>query len=155
MAVKFGKGKAAQEQSSAQSIAKPAHKPVFKHLTDEQLLVNELCLIEEQLKEIEAFKLLEKKEVIKRKLADIAASSDPATEVVLHGTDGNRVVFSTPPVMREISDKPAFIQKLGVGLFKKIAKVTFTDAEKYLSEEELADVVSMSYGTRRLTYVGK
>lgn len=60
------------------------------------------------------------------------------------------VVFSERPLVRTITDVNKVRDKLGEELFMQIVKVGLTELDKYLSEEEQADVVmSANTGARR------
>lgn len=152
MTLKFNIKPAAQ-QETAQSIAPvQEHKPAFKskEQTEEQKLVDELVFLDLKMRSLDVDAMIDRKEELRKQLLALVGDADPNEPVVIKGTDGNTVQFSAAKKDMELN-KEALIQQLGgVEKYAEIAKVTVTDAKKYLSPAELEKVSTKKFGSRSL-----
>lgn len=136
----------------------PEHKPKFKSLTAEQVLVDEMVTIDQKLKEMEADVLQKRFEEVKKQLAATAKTLPPEKPATFQGSIG-QVEFSAARVESKINDKDDLIAALdkasgyGQKLFNEIASVSITDLKKYLSEDELNHLLEKVYGSRTLKSV--
>jgi hypothetical protein len=133
---------------------KVSHKVKSGALTEDQRLVDRVVEIDTELKQANAFDLLKELEEKKKGLQSIAKTFPVTEEATIAGSIGE-VVYS--PCRREVQviDKEGLIKKLGQKLFNEIAKVSLTDLQKYLSENEIEHFTSVSYGSRSLKTVKK
>lgn len=157
MALTF-KTKPASQQTVGEAITTimnvPVHKPTFKKATEQQLKVDELVQIDQKMKELNVDLMVKRREELRKELQSIAQLADPEEEVKLEGMEGY-VLFSKASVKLEFQDQNALVEKLTPGVFNLIAKVSVTDAKKYLSENEIANIAAKSFGSRTLKAVMK
>jgi hypothetical protein len=129
------------------------HKPKIQaSLTEVEVLVDELTMIDAKLKSMEVDVMQKRVDEIKNRLQSVAADMPPEQEAVIKGSIGE-VTFS--PCRREttITNKAGIAEKVGAEAFLAMAKVNLTDAKKYLSENELAAFTETGYGSRTLKVV--
>lgn len=83
-----------------------------------------------------------------------AMEQDPSQVVTFEGTD-HIVVFSEASNVRKLGDMEQVKKALGKEIFFKVAKVTLTDIDKYLTPEESAELVTVESGPRKIDVVEK
>ena len=83
-----------------------------------------------------------------------AMEQDPAEKVVFEGSDHN-IVFSEASKVRKLGDMKEVKKALGNEIFFEVAKVTLGDIDKYLTVEEVAELVTVESGPRKIDIVEK
>jgi hypothetical protein len=157
MAVKFSQ---TQTQTIAQAITAAADavqvKPKAKAKPEAIVLAEELIDLDYRLKQAEAYQMLKRVEELKKRLQSIAQESGaPAEQQYVFDTEEGQVVFSPCRMETTITNKASMITIMGQQTFNEVAKVTLTDARKYLSENELATVSVTEPGGRTLKAIMK
>jgi hypothetical protein len=87
-------------------------------------------------------------------LREQAMEQDPTQPVVFEGTD-HAVVFSEASKVRKLGDMKLVKKALGNDTFFEVAKVTLGDCDKYLTPEELALLVTIENGPRKIDFIEK
>lgn len=95
---------------------------------------------------------IEEFEVIKADLVKTSESEDAASEVTLRG-DRHIVTLGAKPIDRKITDVNKVRELLGDEVFMKLASVTLTNIDKYISEAEQSAFIKTSLGKRRVKSV--
>ncbi|KVR21625.1 hypothetical protein WK13_34370 [Burkholderia ubonensis] len=160
MALKFNVGGEQQQVAASVQDQAPVAKTklhaktyaVPEPISETQLQVDELVMIEAKLATEEMATMLKRQTELRKILAakanDEFADSEAA---VLKGTDGRTIRFSARKEVTEVTDRAAMIAALGE-VFPQIASVSLTDLKKYLSAAELAKFTEKSAGSR--SYAG-
>lgn len=146
----------AEQESAAQSIAKPLTKNKVEAKTEVVVQAEELIDLHKRLTESGAFDMLKRIEEIKKILQGyIKDQGDSASPTIAFHfeTEMGTITFSPCRKETEITDKEKLIGMLTPEVFVQVAKVTMTDAKKYLSESELAQICETSYGSRTMASV--
>lgn len=137
---------------SDMAVAVQEHKPKFKSVTEEQLKVDEMVIIDQKMKALEVPEMQKRYDELKKELAATAKTLDPTKPATFVGTEG-QIEFSPAREESKVKDKEALIAALGQEVFNQIATVSITDLKKYLSEHELIQLVEKVYGSRTLKSV--
>jgi len=106
-------------------------------------------------KEIEAISPQQKEyDKLVKDLRTQAMEQDPDQIVAFEGTDVN-LIFGEAAHTRAVKDMLAAKKALGNEVFFKVAKITLGDLDKYLTPEELGELVEEGRGARKIDFVEK
>lgn len=112
-------------------------------------MVIELVDLDGRMKDAGAYEMVKRIDELKKTLQSIAKDADPVQPVTFTCPSGV-VVFGECRHETKISDKPMLIKLMGTAEYIEASSITLGDAKKYLSENELAKVVTVGYGSRTL-----
>ena len=87
-------------------------------------------------------------------LREQAMQQDPSQVVSFEGTT-HTVVFSEASKVRKLGDMKEIKKALGNEVFFEVAKVTLGDMDKYLTPEEINNLVTVEDGPRKIDVVEK
>jgi hypothetical protein len=137
------------EAAPAVAVHKP--KLVGKTVvTDEMKMVDELVTLDAFLVKHEVDAKLKRVAELKKQLQSVAEKMPLQVEAVIKGMTGE-VTFSAAKQMTVFTGTQTDLKALMTpAVYDKVANVTLTDAKKYLSEIELAQVTEKQYGSRTL-----
>lgn len=148
MGVNFG-NKAPAKKIAGEQAAQVAqvHKPKFKALTEEQVLVDEMVQLKQKMDELEVPAMEARYDECKTKLAAFAKTADPESEKVFVGSLGE-VHYSACRVETKVVDKEGLVSAMTQEVFNQVATVKLTDLKKYLSPVEYEKLIERVYGSR-------
>ena len=110
-------------------------------------LIDRFGELEAQLKGVDA--LIKERDTLRKQLAEACDAIDPAGEVRLIGSQF-AVTFGKAPVQRTLSNIAGYLEAVGLAKFLDSVKVSITEADKYLTETQKAELFEIGRGARRL-----
>jgi glutamate-1-semialdehyde aminotransferase len=103
--------------------------------------------LETQLKGIDA--LIKERDSLRKQLAEQCDTLDSDGEVRLIG-ERFSVAFGKAPIQRTLSNLSGYLEAVGIVKFLASAKISMTEADKYLNETQKAELLEIGKGARRL-----
>lgn len=141
----------------AQSVAAPVLKPIpssLKPKSQTVAMTEELLGLEQIIAAGQYREALARYDELKKLLSAVIADSgvDPAVPYTFYSEVGT-VTFSPAVKTTVITDESKMLAMLGSEVATKIAKFNLTDIKKYLSEIQLDEISTKSWGPRKLQAV--
>lgn len=125
-----------------------------KQKTEAEALAEEMINLHQTMTLAGAFVMMKRYEELKKQLQSVANESGaPKDQPYTFSTDIGTVVFKECRTETTITDKSFILKQLGQNTFMDLAKITLTDAKKYLSDNELSQCTEKGFGSRVLQAV--
>lgn len=157
MAVKIVKTTTTTQEVIQQPLtqqAAPAHSVAVKApevvTTEMVALASQLADIKRQLTQMGAYQLLDQFDAIKKDLSSYVAGVQTKEAITIPIPSGGYVKFTAPKKTVKITDQKALKAMVGANVYDQIASVSLTDAKKYVTELQLAEITETSDGARSL-----
>lgn len=93
-------------------------------------------------------------DLVKTLKAEVPADLDPDADYVFEG-EKHRYVFGAASKDRYVADMEAVKAAFGEKVFMELVKVNLTDLDKYLTPDQLADLIAYSRGSRKASMLTK
>jgi glutamate-1-semialdehyde aminotransferase len=103
--------------------------------------------LESELKGVDA--LIKERDSLRKQLAEHCDSIDPDHEVRLIG-EHYSVTFGKAPLQRTLSNLSGYLEAVGIVKFLASAKISVSEADKFLNEAQKATLFETGKGARRL-----
>lgn len=136
-----------QDVQQAHSVAVDLNE----HVTVEMVtLGSQLADIKKQLTQMGAYQLLEQFEKVKKELSAHVSKVKTKDGVHIPLPSGGYVKFTAPKKVVKITDQKALKAMVGANVYEQIATVSLTEAKKYVTALQLAEITEEEDGARSL-----
>lgn len=144
-------------QQAQEQVVQQAHSVAVKApalVTTEMIaLATQLADVKRQLTQMGAYQLLEQFEAIKKDLSGLVAKVKSKEAVTIPIPSGGYIKFTAPKKVVKITDQKALKAMIGANVYEQIASVSLTDAKKYVTELQLAEITEEKDGSRSLNEI--
>lgn len=141
-----------QEQATQQAHSVAVKAPA-EVTTEMVALATQMADIKRQLTQMGAYQLLDQYEAVKKELSAQVAGVKSKDMVTIPIPSGGYVKFTAPKKVVKITDQKALKAMIGANVYEQIASVSLTDAKKYVTELQLAEITESTDGARSLKEV--